>query len=63
MEEIEEKKICKCHNVLNTEIIEAIESNNLKTIEEVGDETAAGTGCGFCQEEIQEILDDLSRKN
>ena len=56
---MEEKKICRCHDVSNIEIIDAIKKNRLKTVEEVGDETSAGTGCGFCQEEIQEILDDM----
>ena len=58
---MEERKVCRCHDVSNIEIKDAIEANNLKTVEEVGDETSAGTGCGFCQEEIQEIIDELKK--
>ena len=34
----------------------------LKTVEEVGEETEAGTVCGQCQDDIQEILDEINGK-
>jgi NAD(P)H-nitrite reductase large subunit len=52
--------VCHCMEVTRGEIIEAIKAKNLKTVEEVGEETAAGTGCGGCQEIIQEILDEIN---
>ena len=48
--------ICHCFEVSREEIENAIREKGLKTVEEVGEVTNAGTGCGGCQEQIQEIL-------
>lgn len=48
--------ICQCMEVSRGDIIKAIKEKGLKTVEEVQDETDAGTGCGSCIEEIEEIL-------
>ncbi|USI98835.1 (2Fe-2S)-binding protein [Porphyromonas gingivalis] len=32
----------------------------LKTVDEVGEATDAGTVCGSCQDEIQAILDEIN---
>ncbi|MDR2292224.1 MAG: (2Fe-2S)-binding protein [Prevotellaceae bacterium] len=53
--------ICHCMDVTRGEIIKAIKELNLKTVEEVGKATEAGTGCGGCQLVIQEILDEINR--
>ena len=47
--------ICHCFEVSREEIENAIREKGLKTVEEVGEATNAGTGCGGCQEQIQEI--------
>ncbi len=39
-------------------ILDAIEAHQLKTIEEVGDVTEAGTFCGSCHDDIEDILKD-----
>lgn len=39
------------------EIEDAIKAKNLKTVEQVGEVTNAGTGCGGCVDKIQAILD------
>jgi len=52
--------ICSCMDVSYGEIVDAIKQKGLKTVEEVGEATNAGTGCGACQELIQEILDETS---
>ncbi|MBN1971758.1 MAG: (2Fe-2S)-binding protein [Candidatus Delongbacteria bacterium] len=52
-----EKKICHCFDVYDKEIIEAIKKNKLKTVEEIGDHLSAGTGCGFCHEDLQDLID------
>ena len=57
-----EEIICNCMQVTRGEIIDAIKAKGLKTIEEVGDETSAGTGCGGCHDKIQEILDEINGK-
>lgn len=54
--------ICHCFEVSRKEIENAIREKGLKTVEEVGEVTNAGTGCGGCQEQIQEILDEINGK-
>ena len=53
---------CHCFEVSREEIENAIREKGLKTVEEVGEVTNAGTGCGGCQEQIQEILDEINGK-
>ena len=54
--------ICHCFEVSREEIEKAIREKGLKTIEEVGENTNAGTGCGGCQEQFQEILDKINNQ-
>jgi len=54
--------ICHCFEVSREEFENAIREKGLKTVEEVGEATNAGTGCGGCQEQIQEILDEINGK-
>ena len=53
--------ICSCNEIYKSEIVKAIKEKGLKTVEEVGEETTAGTGCGGCVDEIQEILDEINK--
>lgn len=52
--------ICNCMGVSRGEIMDAIQKQGLKTVEEVGNETGAGTGCGGCQPVIEEILKGMN---
>lgn len=54
--------ICNCMGVTRGEIIKAIKEKKLTTVEQVGDATDAGTGCGGCQPDIQAILDEVNGK-
>lgn len=54
--------ICNCNEIYKSTIVKAIQEKGLKTVEEVGDETSAGTVCGQCQDDIQEILDEINAK-
>lgn len=54
--------ICNCFEVTRGTIEDAIREKGLKTVEEVGEATQAGTGCGGCQDLIQEILDEVNGK-
>lgn len=54
--------ICSCNEIYKSAIVKAIKDNGLKTVEEVGEETTAGTECGQCQDDIQEILDEINGK-
>ncbi|MBF6058710.1 nitrate reductase [Thiomicrorhabdus heinhorstiae] len=50
------KTICSCFGVgLNT-ILEAIETQSLTSVEEIGKALKAGTNCGSCLPELTEIL-------
>lgn len=53
--------ICHCFEVSREEIENQF-VKRIKTVEEVGEVTNAGTGCGGCQEQIQEILDEINGK-
>ena len=54
--------ICNCMDITRGEIIDAIKNNNLKTVDEVGDATEAGTVCGSCQDDIEDILKVVNGK-
>jgi len=58
----EDKLICTCMDVYKSTIVKAIKEKDLKTVEEVGVETGAGTVCGQCQDDIQEILVEINGK-
>ncbi|MEZ7884968.1 Nitrite reductase [NAD(P)H] [bioreactor metagenome] len=50
--------ICNCNEIYRNEIIKAIEEKKCKTVEEIGEATGAGTICGGCIDDIQEVLDE-----
>lgn len=52
--------ICNCNEIYRSEIVKAIKENGLKTVEEVGEVTTAGTICGGCIDDIQAILDEVA---
>lgn len=54
--------ICTCNEISEEEIEKAIREKKLKTIEEVGDETTAGTVCGGCVDEIYLLLEKINGK-
>ncbi len=49
------KVVCNCVGVTEEQIIESVRKGN-DTVEKVGDDTQAGTICGVCVDEIQEII-------
>lgn len=57
---MEDKEICLCNNIMKSEIVKAIKEKNLKTVEEVQEETEAGTVCGSCIPDIEDILDEIN---
>ncbi len=52
------KIVCACKQVGKTRICEAIREQNLSSVEAISSATQAGTGCGTCVAELQQILDD-----
>lgn len=51
--------VCSCFNIGLLEIQRAIVTQNLMSVEAVGTALKAGTNCGSCQSEIQQILDEV----
>lgn len=49
--------VCMCTAVTEQEIRDCVRAG-AQTVDEVGDRSFAGTGCGGCQERIQMILAD-----
>jgi len=53
-------EICHCNGIMKSEIVKAIKDNNLKTVEEVQNATTAGTVCGGCVDDIEDILAEVN---
>ena len=54
-----DKVVCTCLNITNGMIKEAVE-NGAKTLEELQELTGAGTVCGVCLDDIQNLIDEFS---
>lgn len=54
--------ICTCLDIRKSVIENAIIDKKLKTIEEVQDETTAGTVCGACVDDIYLMLEAINGK-
>jgi bacterioferritin-associated ferredoxin len=52
--------VCLCHAVRDRELDAAI-AEGAETIEQVGEQCGAGTGCGACIPEIEERLESAGR--
>lgn len=54
-------EICHCNGVMKSEIVKAIKEKGLKTVEEVQDATTAGTTCGACIPDIEDLLKEINQ--
>ena len=54
--------ICHCFEVSREEIENAIREKGLKTVEYIVCVLQGSSSCGGCQEQIQEILDEINGK-
>lgn len=52
--------VCNCMEITKGEIIEAIKTEKLKTLDEVGDSIEAGIACGSCHDDIEDILKEIN---
>lgn len=50
--------ICYCMDITYEKILEAIQ-NGAKTVEEVIEATDAGITCGYCIEDLEDIIEEL----
>jgi NAD(P)H-nitrite reductase large subunit len=53
-------EICNCFEITKGELEKVIREKGLKTVEEVGDETEAGTMCGGCIPDIEDLLFEIN---
>ena len=51
--------VCRCFGVTDETIKRAVKENGLTTVEEVTHYTKAGGGCGACQDQIQDLIDEI----
>ena len=59
----EDVHICYCNGITKGEIVKAIKEKGLTTADEVGEETTAGTVCGSCIPDIEDILNEVNGSN
>jgi len=50
--------VCTCRQVTLGELIHAIEEQGARTIDDLGDLTEAGTSCGCCRSEQDDVGDE-----
>jgi nitrite reductase (NADH) large subunit len=50
-----EQTICNCHKVTKSALIVSIQAG-AESLEAIGDNTRAGTGCGSCRNELAELV-------
>jgi bacterioferritin-associated ferredoxin len=46
---------CICHAVTDEEVVAAVRKG-AATVETVGNATGAGTGCGSCQDHLEDLI-------
>lgn len=51
--------ICNCMQISRGEIIAAIKEKGAKTFEDIQNATEAGTVCGGCQDDIEDIIAEI----
>lgn len=54
--------VCYCYQVSHRQILNAIEEKNLQTVSEIRKFTGAGSGCGSCRTDVEEILEIYQAK-
>ena len=54
-----DKVVCRCFGITAGEIEEAVKSGNT-TFEEVQDVTSCATGCGACEQDVRDLIEELT---
>lgn len=60
--ELEDRVVCTCFGVTESELHRVIRENNLRDIESVTNYCKAGGGCGKCRPEIERMLEEATRE-
>lgn len=53
--------LCNCMDITKGEVEDAITGKKLTTVEQVQEETEAGTICGACVDDIFVLLEELNQ--
>lgn len=53
----DDKAICDCNGICKGQIVQAIQTEGLKTAGDVGKHTKAGTSCGSCVGMVEQVLE------
>ncbi len=61
--EKKDELICVCNEVYRSVIEDAIINGGCRTLEEIQVKTSAGTSCGGCVEDIEDILKKTIQEN
>ncbi|MDD4211564.1 MAG: (2Fe-2S)-binding protein [Clostridia bacterium] len=54
--------ICPCFDLKLKDLVDAIKKHNITTVEELSEITGAGTICGACNYELEEIVEKYKLK-
>jgi bacterioferritin-associated ferredoxin len=54
--------LCRCLKVTEEALSEAIESHNLRTLQEIKQHTGAGDGCMACTKRVLQFLNELNAR-
>ncbi len=57
-----DRLICRCHGITEQSIREAVEEDGITDVAGITAETQAGSGCGTCTADIQQIINEVLRK-
>ena len=61
-EEDESRMVCRCFGITENKIRRHVIENKLRSVQDVTNYTKAGGGCTSCHSDIQDILDDVWKK-
>lgn len=59
---MEDNIICNCMGVSEHEIVYCIKMDGARMVQDIQDITGAGTSCGSCIDELEEILERETNK-
>ena len=58
----EDPTVCFCHDVRRSRILQAVREG-ARTIEEIRERTCANTGCGGCELDVLDILEEEAARS
>jgi bacterioferritin-associated ferredoxin len=54
--------ICTCAYISRREILDVLNRYDIKDVDEITELNGAGGGCGFCREDLEEIMIEFNKK-